>query len=1301
MPLYEYQGNTYDLPEGLSTEEAKEKIISYLSSQEKSAPQETQTPSNEEAPATAPIRQPETEQESTTQEIAEGLASGLIGIPQGILELGASAADVVLDTNYAENVTDTFESFRAAAGIDPEGAAGEIAEVVGQFVIPGGIAAAGISKIGLLANAPTFVRTLAQMGAAGVTDAVVATEGTTTIGDFFEGGVTQTTDLIGLEGREAALARMGNKAKLGFEAAGATGLIEPVLKGLGLAGRLGTKALTPVVAPVARATLQAGTALSDSTGKAAGTLMGPDNYDKVLSVFRSRGNLPQDVFEVRSAITGKVEAEATQAATTLKSLTNNIDEAYKGVETLMLDGSPLTRADLNNNLFSYLTGEVGEEMLPEFIKAEARAMRGQVDDLSDKAINSQFLSRQGSEELIGEIKSNIGSYLRRKYKLFEDGGYRQTDEFLKAKEDTITLFKDSPDTFRSFWQRVYGEDTPIPENVFTGVGKSERVSESAAKALTEQFLDISAKRKTNLAPLQAVSRTAIDKMKTDMFKARAVNNQTIRRLLGEVKDPQEAFISTVADLAEFNATDDFLGYIARSASDQGQVLTKEAYNNLPAEARRGYEVLSEDYWGAAQDFAVSRNMFKDLTRVVTGDLGTMGNVARATYSGFLKAKGATQFAKTVLSPITQIRNVTSAAAFALAQGNVGRGANLMESLSTVMGNIAKRPDKLDYYTKLQRLGVVGNQAQLREIDRLVREGFGITRDADEVVAGVRVGNVGNMFTRSKPGKILKAVGGKAREAYQGGDDVWKIYNFEFEKGKLLSKFGSKEVAERAIGKDLDEYAADIVKNTVPNYERVPQFVKGLRKLPLGNFIAFPAEILRTSANTLKQSLDELASESPQLREIGMRRLTGLTATTVIAPAAVQSLAMTLTGVAQEQIDAVRRSAPPWSRNGRLLPTSVDKDGNITGYVDYSYTNPYDYLQRPIQGIFNAVKDGKDIGKDTDTVVMNAMGQALSEFVSPFTDESIIAEKLLDTTVRGGRTKTGARVYREVDTPGVKIAKSLTHILDSFVPGASPVNLKAQKKETQMPGIEAGRFLRGTINLGTDAAGNERQAGSELLRALTGVTEIEVKPDNIVMYSSYEYNGNIRSARQIFNTSVRTKSDLTEAEAVSTFRDANEALYRVQNEMYQTVLDMERLGMKKSQIRKSLKKYKIGNVNELMRGTFVPMDVSSEVKKEVRRNGNRLPMSELRAIRKEFRGRKLGEPVQQREEREAPTVDVSSVSPTQQPPAAVVAPTVGLGVGAQQTAPAAPTPSNIRSNPAVYSSNPVDALKAMVISQRNP
>jgi len=1293
MPLYEYQGNVYDLPEGLSTEQAKEKITSYLSSQEESATQSvqpdpvvTQPPPVEEKP------EPVAEKESTAQEIAEGVASGLIGIPQGISELGASLFDLVADTDYTRDVTDAFETFRASAGIDPKGAPAEIAEVVTQFAIPGLGAAGLVSKAKFLVNAPKTVRTLAQMGAAGATDAVVATEGTTTLGDFFEGGPTETTDLIGLEGREAALASIGNKAKLGLEAAGVTGLIEPVLKGLGLAGNVAVKAAAPVAAPVARKALEAGTALSDATGRVAGNIpfLGPDRYDKLLSVFRSRGNLPQDVFEVRSTITGKVEAEATEAATTLKELTDNLDEAYKGIETIMLDSTPLTRADLNNNLFSYLTGEVGEEMLPEFIRGSAKTMRDQVDRLSKRAIESDFLSREGAEEVIAEIKSNLGSYLRRKYKLFEDGNYKNTDEFIQARADTVKLFQDSPNVFKSFWSRVYGEDTPIPENVFIGVGKSERVTESAAEDLVQQFLDISGKRKTNLAPLQAVSRTAVDKMKTDMFKARTLTNPTIRRLLGEIKDPQEAFISTVADLAEFNATDDFLSYMSRSASDRGQILTKEAYNNLSPEARRQYEVLTEDYWGSAQDIAVSRNMFKDLTRIVTGDLSTMGNLARASYSTFLRAKGATQFGKTVLSPITQIRNVTSAGFFALAQGNVGRGFNLFESFHTVLGNITKRPDRAEYYTKLQRLGVVGTQTQIREIDRLMREGLGVTREADEVVAGVRVGNVNNLFSRSKPGKILKATTGKARELYQGGDDIWKIYNFEFEKSKLISKFGSKEVFEKAIGRDIDEYAADIVKNTVPNYERVPEFVKSIRKLPLGNFIAFPAEILRTSANTLKQSLDELASGDPRLAEIGMRRLTGLTATTIIAPTAIQSLAMGLTGVSKDQLEAVRRSAPSWSKNSRLIPTSTDEDGNLSGYIDYSYTNPYDYLQRPIQGIFNAVKDGQDIGKDTGAITMNAMGEAIKELASPFASESIIAEKIIDSTVRGGVTKTGAKVYRDIDTPGDKTAKSLFHIFEAFNPGGSPVTFKAQKKETQQPGVEVGRFLRGTFNLGDDPAGNERKAGSEFLRALTGITEIEVKPDNIVMYASIEYGPDIRSARSIFNSSVRTKGDLSEENAIATFRDANEALFRVQNQMYQTVRDMEALNISRSDIKKALKKYKVGDISELMKGKFVPMSVSKQIKDEVRANGNRLPMSELRAIRREFRNRRLGEPVEAPDSPEVQTSEVQ-VEPTQTTQQSA-APTTAPAQPVQQQGQAQPS---TRTNPAFLGSDVFSAMKNMM------
>ena len=114
----------------------------------------------------------------------------------------------------------------------------------------------------------------------------------------------------------------------------------------------------------------------------------------------------------------------------------------------------------------------------------------------------------------------------------------------------------------------------------------------------------------------------------------------------------------------------------------------------------------------------------------------------------------------------------------------------------------------------------------------MQEGLGVIREADEVIAGVRVGKQGgNMFTRSRAGRVPTKVDKRlARELYQGGDDVWKIYNYEFERNKLISAFGGDvKKAEEAIGRPLDQYAADIVKNTVPNYERVPQFIKGIRK----------------------------------------------------------------------------------------------------------------------------------------------------------------------------------------------------------------------------------------------------------------------------------------------------------------------------------------------------------------------------------------------------------------------------------------------------------------------------------------
>jgi hypothetical protein len=448
-------GNTYNLqgPEGASEQDILSAAEELLGSRT-AAPQ-------------APTDQPEEEYEGFLQEVGEGFVSGLIAIPQGIAELGTSLVDVVFDTDYTQSVTDFANYVRDAGGIDPAGAAGEITEVLTQFAIPGLGAASMVSKAKVLAEAPKLVKAMAQIGAAGVTDAVVATDGVTTLGDFFQGGPTQTTDLIGLEGREKALARLGNRLKIGAEASGATATVGAGLKALGATTDVVVKGATPVAAPIARRTLKAGTYLSTKAKTGLENLVGPERVDRVLSVFRSRGYLTQEAFEQKAKIRGNVDSEMTRAGAVAKDLQDTLDNAYKDVESVMVGQSQLTRAELNNRLYGYLTKEdalVKEaaeqgikeiDMLPKFLHPSARKMRLQVDRLSKQILNSGFLkTATEKDEMIDLIKQNVGSYLRRKYKIFEDAGYLKTDEFQAGRQEVVDMLKKNPNFAAKIYDRL-------------------------------------------------------------------------------------------------------------------------------------------------------------------------------------------------------------------------------------------------------------------------------------------------------------------------------------------------------------------------------------------------------------------------------------------------------------------------------------------------------------------------------------------------------------------------------------------------------------------------------------------------------------------------------------------------------------------------------------------------------------------------------------------------------------------------------------------------------------------------------
>ena len=140
--------------------------------------------------------------------------------------------------------------------------------------------------------------------------------------------------------------------------------------------------------------------------------------------------------------------------------------------------------------------------------------------------------------------------------------------------------------------------------------------------------------------------------------------------------------------------------------------------------------------------------------------------------------------------------------------------------------------------------------------------------------------------------------GRLKDSYkakglQYGDDIAEV---------VTDAEGRK--FNRKIGVFNDEYlkkqSAKLVKNNIPNYAFVSEFIKGLRKLPVGNFVAFPAEIMRTGTNIVSTALDEIfftarinGKEVNTLIARGIQRLTGMSATTVALPLGTVEMFQTL------------------------------------------------------------------------------------------------------------------------------------------------------------------------------------------------------------------------------------------------------------------------------------------------------------------------------------------------------------------------------------------------------------------------
>ena len=954
--------------------------------------------------------------------------------------------------------------------------------------------------------------------------------------------------------------------------------------------------------------------------------------DNIKNVFKSTG--PLDVESRR--LLEKSGTLVNKDEKTLIKLMDDIDKNFKDIASNYsirfkegFKSTPIAQAE-NDLIFNYLrtsgkeAKDIFDQLPNQAIKRSARRLKALMKNLGKNY--GRLLSESPDEatrDLGAQIVANGGAYLKQVFSAFKNKSYKFDPEKIKGAKDffkNLTKTNDdiavivddlakTTDRSSDAWnksldefstnrmellKRQIIESDRSPDTIFNAVAKTFRIP---TKTLRDEAGDIVGTVEGALLKKGQTVQDVVDVKKyksiTDAFLEtstdyRAAVTDTFMQTAKQVYSKQ--FFDRLADTGLQS------GLFFRSANEA--VAKGVNPNNLKQVVpliRYGEEFQSKMFYNGIAADGKTSGLYTtpEIANAIRGVDETFGRLYDIPlYKALMSVKATGQIGKTVFSPMTQIRNVSTASFFALASGLIGGRTSLGSSFKLLADDLF--PGKNVSAAKLAR--VLSDRVERGVID-----------------TNIEVNEIKTILQQAKDGKFsLSALMNnptvkRAFDLYQGGDNVWKIYADDFYQDALDTafKFNGKGVAAdqayreniidwyRTVGREsrkADELAtintkilnttdisqkealvrqfdgignnkdisAYLVTNTIPTYSKVPEIIKAIRKLPIGNFIAFPAEILRTSAHLVNIGARELTSSNPFIRQMGARRLMGTTAVFGGIGSTIAYTAEKITGVSDEKIKAFQRSAAPgYQKNATLIPlTESDSTGNFK-YFNFSYTNPYDSMIRPVNAIFNAYANGTLNEKSADRIVFDALFYdnltntpgALTEFITPFVSESIGSEAVFDIAFRNGETRDGRRIYFEQDSALEKIDKSLGHLFTQLEPGANRSVRRVYKGIT-------GTFTQ---------FGQQLDAKTELGALLAGVRVEEAKPLNSMPFIITSYGKDKSNIRAEFGRNV-FRVDATPEQRLAAFKEYILDSFESQKVFYQVLEDMKTMGVSRKKLK---------------------------------------------------------------------------------------------------------------------------------------
>jgi len=1142
---------------------------------------------------------------SNIEAAISGVASGILKIPEGFVSLGAELLDYSgMTQNAAARVEAVFDKINPFEEIAQEKAVGKILEALVSVGVPATAGAKIASKLATKAlkarKSGTYVNLkgknvrkgmeqvyklndkarAARFGAAVVGGAagevfVGNIEDVGTFGDAFNIGPTQLDYDVSQDPQEDAGRKLLNRAKFGADSV----LYFPFIYGA-------TKSIGKVA--------QYGKDLAFSSSKINKAI------DKAAGFVRPTSDKPEAMFLAKNRENARKMADVNFAMEQVKRIDKEVGKMFPSLKTFfnktLREDQKQAQAtfykDLKELMFEGdLSKKLGDLKLTK--KLEKQMVNGGLDKDSRKIIfDGIYNSRQKFVELMEKIRQGstaqimlpkdlrnmpglmgdrIKMMIGNTYKIFQNpyvdalSGYTPSEQSINnvkalLKRHAAKHGRDlSEDQLNYRINEIlstvtkFTKGTQLPSFKMTDVTMGAKTPD-----IRKSFVQILSKENKN-----GVAATEIVGKGSKVF----------RELFGEVDDARQSIFNGIGLLSNLARRSEFIDDVLKANDEALEKGTRKLFYADKNEAIKQLGAGGLNKIVALDD--VLDDMFKDGVLVNRlRNLHTTEEIANAfqvnnqiskffvgPYDSkfakglsdaykyiFLYPKAGAQVAKTVLSPTTHIRNFLSASAFSLANGTMFANPKLVkDAIAKAIRSVqlgVRSPEAMKEYRELLELGVVNSNTKMGDYQSLLKD-IDINPDG---------GWSTSVFKRmlQKLNKITEP----AQALYTTEDDVYKIYNFHVEKERLANaylKAGIKKTEQQ-----LKEEAADIVRNTVPNYAYVSDIVKGLRATPFSNFASFPTAIMNSAVGIGSRIMKEMRHSKPTkgssmtpmvfevgkglvkndnpLYGIGFKRLLGSATAFGSLGVGLGAGYKSIFGTTDQQEVALERWVAPYEvGDKKFISYDIDENGKKNYYYqNWSNNNAYDYLEQPFRTLLRSVQEGIETEDQLITGFVNGISNAFSKAVEPFVSESIAPEALIDIIIRKGVTKEGKKLYTKSTPVEDKVRIALEHIVDTQIPFSKSQLSRIYYAAQGLP----------------DPKGNIYDIEKEL-PGLLGWRLIKIDPVKGLGFKITNYDQKSRNDVREFTggDSRLLSSPTTKDEVIRQFFVANRALFDTQQNMH--------------------------------------------------------------------------------------------------------------------------------------------------------